>query len=317
MSVQLIATSVATADKSTDSTGLKISVTIRDNMAVTIVTASFLHYAKALKAAFEELNAAIGFLAIVIDPVPDTPLPEWAVGPETLCEELPRARQMIEQYRESDRGDALRWSLKSQLLLYCIQHSAKKVLWCDPDLMFFEDPEPLFDMIESDTVLLSPHFRAFRPSTNEIDFQKNFTEGIFQAGFLGVGHGTCQFLDWWAEACLWDMSKNPAVGTYVDQKFLDLLPVYWSGTKILRNRGCNVAEWNWHENKRVVSDGGTLINGQDPVMFVHFTDWTIAEILHGRDIGVKPYLERYVELVRRYKPSFQLRVPARFTPDRL
>ncbi|MCH2203693.1 MAG: hypothetical protein MK102_17125 [Fuerstiella sp.] len=291
-------------------------MTIRDNMVVTIVTASFLHYARALRSAFEELNAGTGFLAIVIDPTPGTSLPEWAIGPQTLCEEQPRAQQLIEHYRETDRGDAFRWSLKSQLLLYCIRHGAKKVLWCDPDLMFFEDPKPLFDMIEPDTVLLSPHFRAFRPSTNEVEFQKNFTEGIFQAGFLGVGQDTNEFLDWWAEACLWDMSKNPVLGTYVDQKFLDLLPVYWSGTKILKNRGCNIGEWNWHENKRVVSNANTLINGEDSVMFVHFTDWTIAEILHGRDTSLRPYLERYVRLIRRYDSSFQPRVPARFTPGR-
>lgn len=284
-------------------------------MIVTIVTASFLNYARALRAAIAEFDDTIGFLAIVSDRSDDTSLPEWTMLPQTVAEKQPRARQLIDQYDASKDSDFLRWSLKSQLLLYCVQHGAQKVLWCDPDLMFFEDPKPLFDMIEPDTVLLSPHYRAFRPSTDETNFRKNFTEGLFQAGFVGVGQNTHEMLDWWAEACLWDMSKEPASGTYVDQKFLDLLPVYWSGTKILRHRGCNVADWNWHESERIAGKQGALINGQESIIFVHFTDGLNAEILHGRDTALLPYLERYTELMKRFDSDYQVRLPKPWPPS--
>lgn len=288
---------------------MTVSDFIQDNMIVTIVTRSFLIYARAIQAAIEEFDDAIGFLAVVVDAAPEEALPQWALRPPALADEQPRARQLIERYSSAEDSDALRWSLKSQLLQYCLSSGAKKVLWCDPDLMFFENPAPLFDMIEPDTVLLSPHFRAFRPSTDEDDFRKNFTEGLFQAGFVGVGKDTQEVLDWWAEACLWDMSKDAAGGMYVDQKFLDLLPVYWTGTKILRHRGCNVADWNWFENHRTAADSGATINGKDPVMFIHFTDGTAAAIQRGRDPLLRPYLDRYAELLRRFDPDFQLRLP--------
>jgi hypothetical protein len=293
-----------------------VSEMIRDNMIVTIVTASFLPYAKAIRAAVAEFDETVGFVAIVIDPTDEASLPGWVISQQTLSAEQPRAQQLMAQYHASEHSDFLRWSLKSQLLLYCIRNGAKKVLWCDPDLMFFEDPKPLFEMIEPETVLLSPHYRAFRPSTNDADFRKNFTEGMFQAGFLGIGQNTAEMLDWWAEACLWEMSKDPAAGTYVDQKFLDLLPVYWSGTKILKHRGCNIADWNWDECRRTGSKESTLINGQDPIIFIHFTDGLNAAILRGRDTILLSYVERYTALMKRFDPDFQLRLPQRqSSPD--
>lgn len=278
-------------------------------MVVTIVTQTFLIYARAIKAALAEFDETIGFAAVVVDAAQEHDLPEWAMRPESLARTQPRARELLQRYSAADDTDALRWSLKSQLLAGCLQAGAKKVIWSDPDLMFFEDPGWLFEQIEPDTVLLSPHFRAFRPSTDGEDFRKNYTEGLFQAGFLGVGENTHEFLDWWAEACLWDMSKDPAAGTYVDQKFLDLLPVCWDGTKILKHRGCNVADWNWFENKRTADANSVLVNGRDPVLFIHFTDGTIAAIQRGRDQVLQPYLDRYTELLRGFDPNFQLRLP--------
>jgi hypothetical protein len=272
---------------------------------VTIVTQSFLPYAKALFEALNELDSQIEFVAMVVDPNGET-LPSWAITTDKLSD-LPRASQILDKY--SANANHLRWALKSQVILYCIKQGAEAVFWVDPDIMFFQSPAFLFDSLEPSQVVLSPHYRAFHSSADPINFRKNFTEGLFQAGFIGFGNKTEPVLDWWAESCLWQMDKNATSGLYVDQRFLDLLPVMWKDTTILRHRGCNLAEWNRHESQRVLVENEVRINGHDPVIFIHFTDETIGEILTGRDAILRPFLDAYLARMTRMDPTFRPRLP--------
>lgn len=282
---------------------------VAENTIVTIVTHSFLIYAQALRQAIREFDDGIGFVALVTDPPADETLPDWTVPLQELCESLPAARSIAQQYGQPDQADLLRWSLKSQLMHYALQQGAQKVVWCDPDLMFFNDPNILFDQIAARTVLLSPHYRSFRPSVEEHNFGKNFTEGMFQAGFLGVGHQAREVLDWWAECCLWNMRKDESHGLWVDQKYLDFVPVLWPDTRILRHFGCNLAEWNRHECRRQLTSDGTIVNETDRVLFIHFTDGTIREIQKGNDEPLREFLESYLTRLRGFDPGFKPRTP--------
>ena len=293
-----------------------MSVRIRERIlagakccVTTVITETFLSYAAALRQSLHRSDCPPAFLAFVVDPTDDTALPDWALPLQALESTLPRVQQMCVRFQGESDANALRWSLKSQAMQYCINHGAERVLWCDPDLYFFEDPAILFRMIEPRTVLLTPHYRALRPSTCPINFSKNYTEGLFQAGFVGLGSEAATVLDWWAEACLWKMEKSAAAGLYVDQKFLDLLPVCWPDTTIVRHRGCNLAEWNQAECRRDVVNGRVLINGTDPVVFIHFTDWTIEQILTGVDPLLAPHLEEYLRVLRQFAPEVSLRRP--------
>ncbi len=285
---------------------------MKDHAIVTIVTHSFLAYAKAMHSSLMQWNEKIDFTALVVDADDSDPLPTWCLTLGQI-EEAPAAKQMIQRFAATEKTDSLRWALKSQLMLRALQRGAQKVLWCDPDLMFFEDPQCLFDDMTKRSMLLTPHYRALRPSTDEVNFQKNFTEGMFQAGLVGAGYEAQSVLEWWSEACLWRMDKDAANGLYVDQRYLDLLPILWEDTVISRHRGYNIAEWNWHENRRETIDGRVRINGREPVVFIHFTDVTIAEIAYGRDALLRPYLDRYVETLEKFDPNFRLRLPKHFS----
>ncbi len=58
-------------------------------------------------------------------------------------------------------------------------------------------------------------------------------------------------MQWWANACHFMMGPLIAQGIHDDQKYLDLLPVKFETTEILRHRGCNIGSWNFGQSKRV------------------------------------------------------------------
>jgi hypothetical protein len=78
------------------------------------------------------------------------------------------------------------------------------------------------------------------------------------------------------------------------------LPVLFENVGIVQHYGCNIAFWNQHECKRVVSDGKVLINGEFPIIFIHFTNKYIPEILNGNDPHIYPY---YLEFKKTFESS--------------
>jgi hypothetical protein len=107
-----------------------------------------------------------------------------------------------------------------------------------------------------------------RPS--DVDFLRT---GVFNLGFIGLkaSDQSRAMLDWWESRCLGMGFNDPAFGTFVDQKWMNLVPCYFSSVRILRHPGCNVAYWNLHE--RDIEDLGAgryQVNGEDLVCF-HFS----------------------------------------------
>jgi hypothetical protein len=194
-------------------------------------------------------------------------------------------------------------------MLYALSLGADRVLWCDPDLYFFASPQLLFDAISPQTILLTPHFRCQSPTVDPANFLRNYTEGMFQAGFVGAGKDASEPLRWWTNTCLSRMEVNYTLGLYVDQKYLDLLPVVWKDTRVFHHRGCNVSEWNRTECQRRNVGEKVLINGEFPIIFIHFTDWTIFHILNGGDPLLTDHLEEYKNTLRSINPSIALRLP--------
>jgi hypothetical protein len=87
-------------------------------------------------------------------------------------------------------------------------------------------------------------------------------------------------------------------GFYVDQKYLDFLPVYFDGVEVLKHKGCNVAEWNVDHLPRVPLEDQAFVENW-PVVFIHFTDLTIRGVEQGKDAVLLPCLETYRNFLQR------------------
>ena len=182
------------------------------------------------------------------------------------------AKQISTKY--SNKPDCLRWSLKSVFLKYLLNFS-EKVIYIDNDIYFFTDPNFLFDQLDQNNILLTPHHYPRNPEENQQWLEANFKVGLFNAGFIGVNNKAIETLTWWAKACLYRCEKNNWRGLFDDQKYLDLVPIIEPKTKILEHKGCNVAEWNRGVCVQKETDEGVIINNKYPLVFYHFNNYSL------------------------------------------
>lgn len=211
---------------------------------------------------------------------------------------------IINKYKKI--ADKLRWSLKPVFMKFLLEKQGlEKIIYLDNDQFFYSDFQFLFELLTAHSFLLTPHYYKSDPKSDQNWFEANFRVGLFNAGFVGANKNALKTLQWWAECCEYRCEKNTFRGLFDDQKYLDLIPVMDENAHIIRHQGCNVAGWNTEICKREVSDSRILINGKFPVVFIHFNDTTIREIVCGKDKILFNYYQEYVEVLKKYKSNLQ------------
>jgi hypothetical protein len=194
--------------------------------------------------------------------------------------------------------DALRWSLKPVFLRHLLERgTAGPVAYVDPDQYFVGDPTVLFDFAPGTRFRLSPHWRPIDPDSGHV-FHEQFTDGIFNGGlFVAKRHAT-DILEWWASVCAYRCEQAQAEGLFDDQKYLDVVPVYFDGVDIIGHKGVNVARWNRRFlERRTDGDGRIFVEG-DPLICVHFSPSTVRLIRRGEDPALEPVLRAYRRALR-------------------
>jgi hypothetical protein len=283
----------------------------------TIITLDHIHYAISLYqslANFEKIN----FITLIVDEKNDFNLYQKIsedfrlsddfkiMFAEEICVEG-IGQIIFQKYSEKDT-DCLRWSLKSVLMMHLLDRGYDQVFFLDPDLYFFSPFDFLYTELSNSSLLLTPHWRCSDPYLDKGNFMCLQTSGLFNAGFIGATILGYDALSWWAKVCAYECKKAPNQGLFDDQAYLDLMFVYFDYIKVLKHRGCNVANWNQIECKRLMDkEGHVSIEGKYEIVFIHFTKSTIDGIRKGQDFMLQKHLGKYLhELNKNHKllPDF-------------
>lgn len=187
----------------------------------------------------------------------------------------------------------LRWALKPVLISYLLNSGYNKVIYTDADTFYVGDYQFLFQELNINNILLTPHWRSIDPIKDEDNFCSLLKDGLFNAGFIGASVKGLNAIDWWAGVCHYRMDRKIDFGVYDDQKYLDILPVAFENIKILKHKGCNIAFWNIDTCKREIKNKLLFIEGKFEAVFIHFTPDTIKNILNGNDKLLRPILKEY------------------------
>ena len=169
-------------------------------------------------------------------------------------------------------------ALKPYLLLHLLRERHERaVLYLDSDMGVFGDLGPVFSLLQGCEVLLTPHTVVDYPHDGAWPVRRVLlTSGTYNAGVVGVRDSpeSQRFLEWWAAALEFECVDDPARGIFVDQRYLDLVPVLFRGVHVLRHDGVNVAHFNLHHRRLSRENGRWLVNGV-PLLLFHFTqvDW--------------------------------------------
>lgn len=212
-----------------------------------------------------------------------------------LSDKLPDFFDLQDEYFDSvifienlDIDNFSQWAFKHSVVEMCTAvkplafrkifstySECQKVIFLDPDTAIFSSLDTLLNHLEDNSILLTPH--QLQPEKTEEKIRDNelaiLRHGIFNLGFIGVkaspeGH---KFIDWWSDRCLNLCFIDPANGIYTDQRWIDLVPSYFEDFYIVRDPGCNVANWNL-SNRVLTGDVNTeIFVNQSPLVFYHFS----------------------------------------------
>jgi hypothetical protein len=150
-----------------------------------------------------------------------------------------------------------------------------KVLYLDPDMVVFSRLDDIIESLNHSNVTLTPH--QVTPETtiaaivdNEICSLKH---GIYNLGFVGVAntYEGRRFADWWAHRVYHFCRADIPNGLFTDQRWIDLVPAFFTGVSIQRSSRHNVATWNLTTREMTVNAVGDYFVDGEPLGFYHFT----------------------------------------------
>lgn len=160
-------------------------------------------------------------------------------------------------------------------------------LYLDTDILCFDALDPLFDCLGKEhSILLTPH-----SSEPVDDLPQNIlflSFGCFNAGVLGVRRSpeSAKFTRWYRHVLtrlsLFDTNLRPplrfvhSTALNVDQRWLDLVPGYFSGVAVARRRGFNLGHWNIGAD-RLRRDAKGLHAGEEKVVLLHLSGWKASD----------------------------------------
>lgn len=150
-----------------------------------------------------------------------------------------------------------------------------KIVYLDPDIGVFNNLDSLSDMLDKNSVLITPH--QTEPAINYqgiIDEEIcSLKHGIYNFGFFAVKNDEngLKFLNWWNNRLMQFCYDDIPNGLFTDQKWGDMIPALFDFAKILREPMYNVATWNL-ATRKITGDEkeGWKVNGY-PLAFYHFT----------------------------------------------
>lgn len=273
----------------------------------TIITGDYGHYAMALYDSIKEYNEDIIFSIFISQGKLSTKLENICaknnkirVYDEKDVASYEIAKKLKKKYKDTNH-DAYRWGLKPVFINHLLSCDFEKVIYVDSDIYFFNDYNFLFSELDDCNVLLSPHWRSSDPIIDQENFKLNFRDGIFNGGFIAANNQGIQAMSYWAELCLYNCEVNREQGFYDDQRYLDILPTRFDNVGYIKHKGCNIANWNQIDCKRVkTTNDDVLINNKYPIIFIHFTNSFFRGVLKGNDSVLMPFLEKYKNAILKY-----------------
>lgn len=187
-------------------------------------------------------------------------------------------------------------AIKGKALTHIFETTGcEKVIYLDPDIAVFGSLQPISDLLEDNSIVLTPH-QTDPESDNRAICDNEIASlqyGSFNLGFLAVKADSegRRFANWWSDR-LYDWCHDRLdIGVFVDQKWCNLVPCFFDNTKILRDPGYNVASWNISQRKLTIDQTGTILVNGHPLRFFHFTKLGVVG-----DTMTKRYAQGNVEV---------------------
>lgn len=250
-------------------------------IAFTICSINYLAQAKTLRDSLRNTNPDILFFVGLVDRLegitfedtysPDFPLVEvHAIGIEKF-------EEMCERYNITELNTAV----KPFYFSYFLAHypEANKIIYFDPDIIVYQPLADLLRKLDDHEAVLTPHLLTpieDRLTPNELH---HLNTGVYNLGFVAFRRSpaTQAFIKWWEEKLRYECLIDLCNGLFVDQNWMNFLPLFVQNTHIEPSPGYNAAYWNLHERTFRQELGMYFVNEKYPLVFFHYSGYDPAK----------------------------------------
>ncbi|HLF70081.1 MAG TPA: hypothetical protein VI541_03900 [Actinomycetota bacterium] len=232
----------------------------------TIVASNYIPQARVLASSLARVHPELRLTTLIVDPMEPPPSePFEVIFPEALGLSLKNIHHLAMIYTPVELCTALKPHLLSWVL-----RQGEPAVYLDPDMEVFARLDEVVPMTARHDIVLTPHVTEPIPRDGLRPTELHILEaGVYNMGFIAVGRGAQDFLDWWAERLLTDSIVDPRNTLFVDQRWVDFVPALWEPF-LLKDPGYNVAFWNLHSRKIEKGPEGLTVNGR-PLRFFHYS----------------------------------------------
>jgi glycosyltransferase involved in cell wall biosynthesis/SAM-dependent methyltransferase len=163
-------------------------------------------------------------------------------------------------------------ALKPWALEMLLNSGAEVASYLDPDIEIFAGLGAMTETAVSQSIALTPHTLepfprdGMQPSETDIRLA-----GAFNLGYISVTRDAEPMLRWWQERLRRDSVIAPQQALFVDQRWIDLVPSYFS-YGVIRDPGYNVAYWNLQERNLTKDNDQIFVNGHQ-LRFFHYSGY--------------------------------------------
>lgn len=254
------------------------------NVAFTIVAKNYIGLATILKDAVHQHNDDVDFFIFVVDKFEkEVNLPDGIVFAQDELD-IPdsRWRNMSFKYDLTEFCTAV----KPFCFNYLFNKNYDKAIYFDPDINIFSSLIPIYDILDSSSVVLTPQIAGIHTEyKGELPEYYMMQNGIFNMGFCAMKCTPAirHFIDWWCVRLETMCFAERSMGYFTDQKWIDWLPGFLDSRElhVSRSLGMNLAPWNFFERRVIEKNGEFFVeyrgedNPQrcDKLVFLHYAGY--------------------------------------------
>ncbi len=257
--------------------------------AFTSICLNYLPKALVLAETLKKHNPHVRFCLLVNEPIPAGLLDSFNIFDEVATIDdldIPDKQAWLFGHSVVELCTAVKGFFMLQLLE---RPECSTAFYFDPDIAVFSSIDVLLNALKDSSILLTPHQTEPEETIETIIDNEicSLKHGIYNLGFLGVKSSSegLRFARWWRDRLLRFCRADIPAGLFTDQRWIDLVPAFFTDFHILRHPGCNVCTWNLtHRRLEGELSKGLTVNGQ-PLIFYHFSSFDNG----GQEIMLNKY----------------------------
>jgi hypothetical protein len=243
----------------------------------TLCSTNYLAHAKTLGDSLREYNPGYHFVIGLVDRLPSQIQPSfWHPYELIQIEELEidGFAEMVQRYDVVELNTAVKPFYFEHL--YGRDAASEAVIYLDPDILVCAPFDRLAKLLDIHHIIVTPHSCTFENSPTAIYYEQGMLGmGIYNLGFIATRRSelTTAFLNWWKYRLREHCYAAPGDGTFVDQLWINLAPLYFP-VHVEKDPGYNMCYWNHFERRLSQQNGRYLVNGKHELIFYHFSSYS-------------------------------------------